>query len=530
MAETQSRTSKILKNVKANMIFYFIILIMSFFSRKIFLECLGVDFIGLSGTLSNLFGFLNLAELGVGSAIGFLLYKPLFEQNHKEISNIISVMGYLYHWIGIFILAAAVILSLFIPLIFPSDKTGFDYFFVYFAFYSTLISILIGYFINYRQNLLGADQKNYVITICFQGITVIKLILQIVLALETRSCYLWLMIELGFGIIYSIVLNRAINKTYPWLKTQVKNGKALFKDYPQVIKKTKQCFIHKLGGFVQYQTAPFLIYEFSSLTSVALYGNYCLIVDKVATFFTNLFAGVNASVGNLIAEGERTKILNTYWEFMALRTFIGGILCVSTYLLTDPFITLWLGTEYLLSRTVIILILIRAFIRIVRSTNDDFACGFGMFWDVWSPVAEIIINLTVAIVCGYLWGLTGVLLGGVTSLIFIICTWKPFFLFHWGFKKPFTYYLAGMLLNHIPIVAAYIIVTYMLSFNSINPLDSWWNWVLYSALSVSGYTITSFIIFLICSRGMRLFVFRIFHFDLSKWNILRRILCIRQAK
>lgn len=521
-ADTQSRTSKIIKNVKANMIFYFIILIMSFFSRKIFLDCLGVDFIGLSGTLSNLFGFLNLAELGIGSAIGFLLYKPLFEQNKKEISDIISVMGYLYRCIGIIILFGAIILSLFIPIIFPSDKTGFDYFFVYFAFYSTLISILIGYFINYRQNLLGADQKNYVITICFQSITVIKLLFQIAVALKTKSCYLWLIIELLFGIIYSIVLNRSINKAYPWLKANAKDGKALLKIYPQVIKKTKQCFIHKLGGFVQYQTAPFLIYEFSSLTSVALYGNYCLIVDKVATFFTNIFAGVNASVGNLIAEGDKARILNTYWEFMALRTYFAGVLCISTYLLINPFITLWLGYDYLLSQIVIILILTRAFIRIVRSTNDDFTCGFGLFWDVWSPVIEIAINLIVAIVCGYLWGLPGVLLGGVSSLLLVICSWKPFFLFHWGFKKKFTSYLFGMLLNHIPIFISYFIVLYILSAVNINSQSTWTNWIIYSSITVISYALISFLMFLLCSRGMRLFVYRFFKSDSGIFKVFKR--------
>lgn len=495
---------------------------MSFFSRKIFLDCLGVDFIGLTGTLSNLFGFLNLAELGIGSAVGFLLYKPLFERKITEISDIISVMGYLYRCIGLFILFCAVILSLFLPIIFPSNNTGFDYVLIYFAFYSTLISILIGYFINYKQNLLGADQKNYVITICFQSITVIKIIIQIIIALKTKSCYLWLFIELIFGIIYSIVLNIIIKKNYPWLDSYAKRGKELLKKYPQVLKKTRQCFIHKLGGFVQYQTAPFLIYEFSSLSSVALYGNYSLIVDKIMSLFTNLFAGANASVGNLIAEGNQPLILNTYWEFMALRTFIASVVCVSTYVLIDPFISLWLGKEYILSHVVIILVLINAFIRIVRTTNDDFACGYGMFWDVWSPIVEIVINLTIAICGGYLWGLPGVLLGGVCSLLIVICTWKPFFLFHWGFKQKFSSFLLGMFLNHLAIVLSVIILMYVRSLININPNSSWTNWILYSISVVVCYVPTLFLLFLICSRGMRLFVRRLQNNYICKLRIVNK--------
>lgn len=106
MAERESRIKKTLLNARVNFIYYFITLILSFFSRKVFLDCLGADFVGLTGTLQNLLGFLNLAELGVGSAIGYLLYKPLYDHDQDKINEIISVMGYLYRIIGLVILVA----------------------------------------------------------------------------------------------------------------------------------------------------------------------------------------------------------------------------------------------------------------------------------------------------------------------------------------------------------------------------------------------------------------------------------------
>ena len=122
--QQESRVKKSPLNARVNLIFYFLTLALSFFSRKIFLDCLGADFIGLTGTLDNLLSFLNLAELGIGSAIGYLLYKPLFDHDQQRINEIISVMGYLYRWIGLIILAAGCILACFLPLIFPS--TGFS--------------------------------------------------------------------------------------------------------------------------------------------------------------------------------------------------------------------------------------------------------------------------------------------------------------------------------------------------------------------------------------------------------------------
>lgn len=114
----ESRTKKSLKNAQVNLIFYFITLALSFFSRKIFLDYLGAEFIGLTGTLQNLLGFLNLADLGIGASIGYVLYKPIFEKDEKKINEIISVFGFLYRRIGLIILSAGIILSFFLPLIF----------------------------------------------------------------------------------------------------------------------------------------------------------------------------------------------------------------------------------------------------------------------------------------------------------------------------------------------------------------------------------------------------------------------------
>ena len=275
--QPESRTKKTLLNARVNLIFYFLTLALSFFSRKIFLDCLGAEFIGLTGTLQNLLGFLNLAELGIGSAIGYVLYKPLFEHDQNKICEIISVMGYLYRWIGLVILAGGCVLSCFLPLIFP--ETGFSLLLIYFAYFSFLASSLIGYFINYRQNLLGADQRNYVVTGYYQTMNIVKTIIQMVLVYYTRSFYIWIAIELTFGIIYSFILNWKINQTYPWLRSEIRQGKALFKKYPEVMEKTKQLFVHKMAGFVQNQTTPFLIYSFVDLSTVAFYTNYTLILD-----------------------------------------------------------------------------------------------------------------------------------------------------------------------------------------------------------------------------------------------------------
>lgn len=153
----ESRTTKSIKNAKVTLIYYFLQLILGFFSRKAFFDYLGSEVLGLNTTVSNLLNFLNLAELGVGMAVGYFLYQPLFDQDHDKINKIVSLQGWIYRKIAYFIIIASLILMGFFPLIFA--KSPLPLWYAYSTFGVLLFSALIGYFVNYRQILLNADQK-----------------------------------------------------------------------------------------------------------------------------------------------------------------------------------------------------------------------------------------------------------------------------------------------------------------------------------------------------------------------------------
>jgi O-antigen/teichoic acid export membrane protein len=511
----ESRVKKSLLNARVNLIFYFLTLALSFFSRKIFLDCLGADFVGLTGTLQNLLGFLNLAELGIGSAIGYVLYKPLFDHDEVKINEIISVFGYLYRWIGFIILGAGLILACLLPLIFPD--TQFELSIIFFAYLSFLASSLIGYFANYKQTLLGADQKNYVVTAYFQTATIIKILIQMISAYYTNNYYLWSTIELVFGIIYSFILNWKINQVYPWLKSEVKQGKILFKKYPEVMKYTKQLFIQKISYTVQYQTTPFLIYAFVNLKIVAFYGNYTIITDKISQLINTFLESSGASIGNLIAEGNRDKIQKVFWELISIRYLIGGTISFAIYNLINPFIILWLGEQYLLPNVILILIVLNIFISYTRGGVMQFLFGFGLFSDIWAPIAEIVINLSVAIIGGWLWGLKGVLLGGIMSQFLIVGLWKPYFLFSKGFDVSIWQYW----INIIKYIGAIIVSWSTIQFCLINriiisPTESYLAWILFSMIIISLFFIISFILMYCFTRGMRNFTNRILNIRIKR--------------
>lgn len=501
--QQESRVKKSLLNARVNLIFYFLTLALSFFSRKIFLEGLGADFIGLTGTLGNLLGFLNLAESGVSAAIAVVLYAPLFEHNEQKIKEIVSVMGYLYHTIGKIILGGGLLLACFFPLIFPDAELGLPI--IYLTFFSFLGSSLIGYFINYKQVLLSADQRNYVVAAYSQSANVVKILLQMGLAYYTGNYYLWVIVEFSFGILYSIILNWKIKQVYPWLVTEVKKGKALCKEYPDVMKYTKQLFVHKIGSIAYTQVTPFLVYAFASLQAVAYYGNYTLITSKFSSLLGNFLGGTGASVGNLIAEGEKEKILKVYWELMCIRFIFVSIVVFAMYYLLPPFISLWLGSEYILSNTMLVLVLISFTLDIIRGITDDFLYAYGLFGDVWAPFVEAVILIIVAIIGGTIWGLEGTLLGSIVSSVIVIYIWKPYFLFNKGFNLSVWNYWREFFKYIIAIVGAFYIAVILLeSFPvHLSIYTIWLDWFIYALVLVVLLSLIVCSLLLIITQGMR---------------------------
>lgn len=512
---SDSRTQKTFLNARVNFIFYFLTLIISFVSRKIFLSNLGDDFIGLTGTLYNILGFLNLAELGISTSIAFLLYKPIFAKDQQQINEIISVFGFIYSVIGKVILSIGIIISCFIPLIF--GKTTLPLGIIYFAYYAFLSSSLFSYFINYKQILLGADQRNYVITGYYQSSLIVKNLLQLIICYYSHNYYIWVGIELIFSILYCILLNWKIYQVYPWLKADLKLGKKLFKKYPEIVTKTKQVFVQRIAFTILTQTITPLIYAYSTLQTVALYGNYMILIEKGASLINMTMSGANAGIGNLIAEGNNQRIISVFWELRAFRYWMAFNLVFAFYYFMEPFICLWLGGEYIMERYVLIIILINIFIGQTRIVVMGFLNGYGLFKDIWSPIAEAALNIGTAIVLGSLYGIGGVLLGATVSLLLIICIWKPYFLYKEGFKLSVMSYWYKTSIYFILSMGGWIILHLtIIPLIDLNGISSFREFILDVIILVPLYALLTWCGYYLMASGMKNFTNRMLRTILRK--------------
>ena len=480
-----SRLNKTILNAKVTFVYNLASFVLAFFSRRIFLERLGTEFLGLNSTLQNLLGFLSLVELGVGSAISYVLYKPLAKNDQQSINEIVSILGFLYRRVGIVILGFGVLLSCFLPSIYL--KSSYSLKVVYFGYYTFLISSLIGYFINYRMTLLNADQKNYVVTQYYKTGNIIQILLQMAFAYYIASPYIFLTIQLITNIFYSIILNWKINATYPNLKTDLSKGKEYLKRHNMILTLTKQIFIQKITGFAAGQLTPILLYAFVSLESVTLFVNYESVISKFSLVTYAIFGSVFSSIGNLIASSTREKTFSVMKELFALSFFLTGLCLFGIFMLMEDFVILWIGKEYVLSKAILYLFMCNFFLSQQAGIVEMFINGFGLFSDVFAPAVLSAIYLLVAIPCGYLWGQAGVFLGTIVSQCIIWQFWKTYYVFSRGFHLSVSHYWLFWGRQLLVQVIGWIICYLLLHLLRPDTIDNWFIFMLMAFMTAIIY-------------------------------------------
>lgn len=468
-ADVQSRTKKSLRNSSVALTFYFVGLVLEFFSRRIFLRYLGEEVLGLNTTATSLLQFLNLAEMGIGAAIAFALYKPLFDKDRTAIVEIISLQGHFYKRVATFVIVGAVVLMCFFPWIF--DKMRLPLWYAYASFSVLLFSALLGYYFNYKQVLLSADQQNYKIQLSYKLPMLVKVSCQMFAVWLLADGFLWWVIIEGlFAVIATVALSLTIRGSYPYL-TSVRVTRELRKKYSVVYTKIKQLMYNQVAGFALAQTSPLIIYAYIDLSLVAVYGNYLMLSNGIQALLRAVFNDMAGGIGNLVASSDINHILKVFRELFSVRFAMSAVLTFGALVLTQPLIVLWIGSQYLLPTSTLWLIVAMLFIQLTRTIVQSFIGAYGAYGDIWAPVIEAVLNIGLSIWLGYYWGLNGILIGVLISMFLCVVCWKPYYLYLRGFKVSIGHYIGVFLKNMTVSVLTGTVIVFAFS-QFVTPADA----------------------------------------------------------
>lgn len=427
-----SRLTNTIRNAAVGFGAQLIIVLLNFINRTFFIRYLGAEYLGLSGLFSNILSMLSLAELGIGVAISFSLYKPLQEQDIRKTKALMSFYQLAYNVIGVVILGLGLCLVPFLNHLIK-NRPDIPYFTLIYLLF--LANSVVSYFFTYKRSLLSADQKEYLNTINRTLFSIIQCAGQFIVLVFTRNYLLYLLVVIICTIGSNIRISYQCDKLYPYLKV---NQERLTKEETKTLLKYVGAQLsHKVGGIVVSGTDNVLTTALvnGGLVIVGLYSNYLLLINTIKSVITMFFTAVTASVGNLNAECNTDKAKEVFDKMFFLNMCFYGISTCCIYNLANDFIRLWIGEDYLLSTGIMTVIVINYYISGMRQTCQTYNTTLGLFWnDRFKPWIEALINLVSSVALARYYGFMGILLGTLISTVTTSFWVEPYILYKHGFN------------------------------------------------------------------------------------------------
>ena len=408
----------------------------AFVVRTIFIKCLSNDYLSINGLYSSILSMLSLAELGFSTAMVYSMYKPLAEQDYRKLAQIMRLYKRVYSIIGTVIFALGLCLVPFLDVLIKNkpDVPGLTFYYILFLGNSAISY----WFFAYRNSILQADQKAYVISNYSSIFNLIRSGSQIVLLLIFHDFTVYLLTEMLCTILQNVFLALRVKKEYPvFVKTNkeelpVEEKKNIFRD-------VKALMLQKVSFRVLNTSDSLIISAFVGVGWVGLLSNYIMIEEAVVAVLAQITGAITASLGNYFAKECRESGYQLFKRVEFMNFWLYGFAAIAFIVLLNPFITLWLGrlgSEYVLSQTIVAALVCRFFVEGYMNMMSTFRSTLGLFRQgQYLPLVVASLNVILSIALSYPFGVAGVIFATPIARCCINVWYMPWVIHRDGFKK-----------------------------------------------------------------------------------------------
>lgn len=441
------RIKNSLTNISTGLIGQFLVLITGFVVRTVFIKNLGSTYLGVSGLFSNVLTILSFAELGIGQAIIYSLYKPIANNNTQKIANLMDLYKKVYKIIFFVVLVVGLAIIPILPYIIKDIDT-IPYIRIIYIMY--VFDSSFSYLFIYKATLLTATQRNHILNKVNALTTVLVSILQIFILVTTKNYFIYLSIQIISKLIQNIFLARKTDKLYPYLKEG--NYRNLeISEINSMKKNVSALILYKIGTLSLNSTDNMIMSAFIGIKAVGIYSNYNLIVSSVSGFLSTIFSNITASIGNLNASDDDEK---KYFMFKVinLATFwLYGVVSVCFFSLANSFIgSCWIGENYLLDMSVVFVISINIYISGMLYAPFNYRQTMGLFVQgKYRPIISAIENIIVSIFLAKYIGIAGVLWGTVITRLTTNAWYDPYLVYKKGLKQNPMKYIVDYIIKFV---------------------------------------------------------------------------------
>lgn len=427
-----SRTEASIKNTVASFVIQWGTVFLNFISRTVLIKTMGEQYLGINGLFGNILGMLSLAELGIGTTITYWLYEPMAKNDEKKINALLAVYSKIYNFLGVGILIIGIAITPFLSF-FMKETPNIPHIAIIYILY--VVHMAMSYFVVYKSTLINVAQKNYIVNSIKFVITILTILVQIIILLVFKNYILYYSCSVISVLIGNIIVSVKAEKMFPFLDTSVKA--TLTKEEKIELKKDiSAIFSHNIGSFVLGSTDNIIISKFIGVIQVGLYSNYTMVIHAVQKFLDMIFASLTSSIGNLLNSTSRDASYEIFKNIFFATCWLVGFCSVSLYVLLNPFITLWLGENYVFENYVVFFIVLNFYLTFIRRPANTFKHCVGLFRnDKYKPFIESAINLITSIWLAKRLGIGGVFMGTAISTVTACLYVEPHILYKHFYKR-----------------------------------------------------------------------------------------------
>lgn len=448
------------KNATRNIIFGIILkayqILVPFIMRTAMIYFLGVQYLGLNSLFTSVLQVLNLAELGVGSAMIFSMYKPIAENDETTICALMKMYKIYYRFIGLIIAIVGGVLTPFIPKLIsgtvPNDIN------VYILYLLNLGSTVLSYWLfAYKNSILQAHQRIDIISKVTLLTNTLQYALQIIVLIVFKNYYYYVIVMLLTQALTNIFTAMVADKIYPQYKPK---GKISSAEVHRINRRIRDLFTSKIGAVIYDSADTIVISSFLGLTMLAVYQNYFYILSAITAFIAVIFAACTAGIGNSLVMDTKEKNYNDFKKFTFIIIWISGFCSTALLCIYQPFMELWVGKDLMLSNLAVVCFVIYFFVRQLNSLFTLYKDASGMWHeDRFRPLAAALTNLFLNLVLVRFIGIYGILLSTVIAIVIVGMPWLLHNLFTVVFEKKYLKHFVKKLIGYCIIVILSCFIT-----------------------------------------------------------------------
>ncbi len=455
----QSRVKNTIRNIFFGYLGTLITSLLGFVSRKLFILKLSDTLLGVNGFYTGILSTLSLAELGIGTALNFSLYKPIAEGNTEEIKSYMALYKKAYRIIALVVAVIGVMLIPFLRLMASgassvSDRDLICYYLIF------LFNSATSYLVAYKYSLVNAEQKTYIQTNIITITKMISVTMQIVVLFLTSSFYAYLLTDLFIGTVQKIFVSKYLGKMYPYLEE--KDVKPLTKKQKDEVKdKTSALLWLKIGDTARLQTDSVIITTFIGVLTTGVVDNFNMVINTVSSFVNTIFNSALPGFGNLIATESRNKQYEMFKVYRFFAVWIYGFSAVGFYILLSPLIQILYGQKWSMGANIMVWIIIEYYLKGERIVVNNFKTAAGKFeQDKYLAMIQGIVNLVISIVLAIKIGLAGVYIGTVVSGV-IANFVRPVIIYRECFGQKSLLYFLDSVKYHVVLILTLFLSAYL---------------------------------------------------------------------